>query len=199
MTVSALELFILSILNDGPAAAYDLQRRFGISVGSSLPALERLRKDGLLSKTATKTATARPRYEFEVTQAGKRVLKTGWQPYIQGKAAPADVEAALRVVAVAVRFGATAQELGLFLHRLSGDKTLEADLAEFNEEQRTAAQGKLSYISMRAHFETNRLRAEAQTLEELANSVSGPKRMRRKIQRLERVQANLEIPSETKT
>lgn len=76
--LGVLELKILGFLSEGPLHGYELRRRINeldgpgshLSEGSLYPALTRLEKAGLLTRSAEPGARGRPRKRLELTAAG---------------------------------------------------------------------------------------------------------------------------------
>ena len=60
MSLSVLDLFVLSLFDRGLETPYDLQRQAGVSLGSSVPALRRLEAAGLIKKSHCYQQAASP-------------------------------------------------------------------------------------------------------------------------------------------
>jgi DNA-binding PadR family transcriptional regulator len=71
--VTSLQLLLLALISEGVATPYDLYRRANISVGASLPALEKLLADGFLKKGRP---LSRGRMQYETTTKGKSILRS---------------------------------------------------------------------------------------------------------------------------
>ena len=90
-TSTDLDIFILALVRRGCATPYELKLKCGISIGSSVPVLERLAKARLLSKRKPGVA---PASEFS-TRLGKQKLESGWQEHLADR--PTDPDAILRI------------------------------------------------------------------------------------------------------
>lgn len=75
MNRSSLELLLLALVRDGLGSPYELKSQSELSLGSTIPALDRLEKDGLLS--ASKPGARKSR-RFTVTPQGQRLLQNEW-------------------------------------------------------------------------------------------------------------------------
>ncbi|MFI4860058.1 MAG: PadR family transcriptional regulator [Phycisphaerales bacterium JB063] len=86
----SLEVLVLSLLADGRAYGYAIQKRLKqaggqtVQYGSLYPLLHRLEADGLIQATWDRSS-ARERKWYELTAAGKRELRRSaadWQAYL---------------------------------------------------------------------------------------------------------------------
>lgn len=71
---SSLEVFILALIREGFLTTYDLQRGAGLSLGATVPALNRLSDAKLVSRKVVGR-----RHEFALTRGGEQVLRD-WKP-----------------------------------------------------------------------------------------------------------------------
>src|ERR1035441_10434725 len=101
MTLSVLDLFLLSMLDRGAQSPYDLHRAAGVSLGASVPSLRRLTASKLVTRTEGTAATNRPRHSYKLTAAGKQAAKAGWTTYFQEASAGVDLDSLLRIVDMA--------------------------------------------------------------------------------------------------
>jgi DNA-binding PadR family transcriptional regulator len=97
--VTSLQLLLLALISEGVATPYDVYRRANISVGASLPALEKLLTEGFVKK---RKPASRGRTQFEITAKGKSTLRS-W-PGIQ----QATVTEGTRDIEVLMRFATLA-------------------------------------------------------------------------------------------
>jgi DNA-binding PadR family transcriptional regulator len=87
-TRSSLEVFILTLIRQGFMTTYDLQSGAGLSLGATVPALNRLSDAKLVSRRIVVR-----RHEYALTRGGEQVLRD-WEPPV-GRAAT-DYEDLLR-------------------------------------------------------------------------------------------------------
>lgn len=176
--LSTLGLFILSCFDRGLETPYDLQRRAGLSLGATTPALKRLLKAGLLKKTEARTATKRPRHEYELTASGCEQAKTGWKAYIGDSAPPNDVDSFMRVYDMAMYYKAGATVLKSYLQRAADSRVHAAEVLKV-ENRRGSASGEFPYVGIRSRFELARLESEAEVIHKLIGDSTPKKRTRR--------------------
>jgi len=164
---SVLDIYIVSLLDRGFETSYALQRRGGLSVGSTIPALQRLAAAGLVRKTGGSTSSNRPRHGYQLSAAGRKLARTGWKAYLK---APGhlDLDAVLRVADVAQHYGASAKEIASFLDAAASDRRSSGRLriSKSNE-----AGDSFQHMAMQAAWNGFRLKAEAKFLAGLAKSV----------------------------
>jgi DNA-binding PadR family transcriptional regulator len=118
MDLSILELYILSLLDRGLRSKYELQRKGGVSLGSSTPALKRLKGAGLITEQEAKEATKRIRQILMLTTAGRRLARQDWRNHPDLEA-NLDVEAILRVIDIASYQAAPQYEVVDFLKAMA--------------------------------------------------------------------------------
>ena len=117
MNLSALDLFVLSMLDRGCQTPYDLQRQAGLSLGGTVPALRRLTKAGLLTRVDDETGTKRPRHHYRLTASGKEKARKGWKEHLSGAKIPADLDSILRLADLASYYRAPKIQIATFLKR----------------------------------------------------------------------------------
>jgi DNA-binding PadR family transcriptional regulator len=100
VTLTTLELLLLSLVDRGWKTLYRLKDAAGISVGAALPALNRLQDRGLLKRAEV---AARNKQEFDVTSAGMKAMTREMKRLLQEcrETPPNDAESALRLAALA--------------------------------------------------------------------------------------------------
>ena len=94
------DLLMLALVRLNLGTAYDLKAKAGISVGSSLPVLQRLHRAGLLHLGAT---DARGTHRYAITAKGTQVLETQWVAWVRKR--PTEVNAILRTAALVLVMG----------------------------------------------------------------------------------------------
>jgi DNA-binding PadR family transcriptional regulator len=94
--LTILELFILALVKSGIQTGYELQTKANVSLGSSLPALQKLRTAKLL--IATKGAS-RGAVIYSITSAGQSELESQWKSLLEEQ--PKDLDSILRIATVA--------------------------------------------------------------------------------------------------
>jgi DNA-binding PadR family transcriptional regulator len=118
--IRSLDLFILALIQQGLNIPYAIQLQAGLSVGSTLPALRRLLKTGLV-KEEEPGQGGRRRREFTLTAAGKKRLQNAKTNLEQISAdAVGDLEATLRFACLASFWG-DRREASRILLRAAGE------------------------------------------------------------------------------
>jgi DNA-binding PadR family transcriptional regulator len=176
---SVLDVYLLSLIDRGQCTKYDLQRRGGVSLGSSTPALRRLRLAGLITEEETDDGTMRIRQILKLTSAGRRIGRQAWREYFD-KDAELDIEAILRIVDIASHSGASKRQIVGFLDGMASQRTANSFEDDSNAE---------GIVGLQRQWLTTRTTAEASFLADLAGayrrSKSGPsaKQARSKVRR----------------
>jgi DNA-binding PadR family transcriptional regulator len=119
---SVLDIYLLSLIDRGLSTRYDLQRRGGVSLGSSTPALKRLQLAGLVTEREADDGTMRIRQVLNLTPAGRRVSRKAWRDYFR-QDANLDVEAILRVVDIARYEAVPRGEIVEFLNTMASQRS----------------------------------------------------------------------------
>ena len=99
---SSLDLFLLGLIQSGVNTPYLFHERTRLSVGATLPALERLERNGLISRAEN---GLRNKQEFAVTATGRRAFGSQLVRILQeyrGRP-PSDYESVFRVASLALR------------------------------------------------------------------------------------------------
>jgi DNA-binding PadR family transcriptional regulator len=167
MTISVLDVFVLSLLDRGLETPYDLQRQGGLSLGASTPALRRLVKANFVKRTEGESATNRPRHQYQLTATGKREARAAWKPFVDSDNPPSDLDSLLRVVDMAAHYQADKQKIRAFLKRAADGKSLLAQQAGLSSKA-TRSGDRVLYQGMRVRCDAARLLAEAKTLLQIA-------------------------------
>jgi DNA-binding PadR family transcriptional regulator len=97
---TSLELFILAMVQQGLATPYELKTKAGLSLGSTVPALSRLEKSGLVK--ASEEGARRSR-KFTITAKGSKTLAKCWEEQLAGD--HTDLDSILRVAFLAWQHG----------------------------------------------------------------------------------------------
>ncbi len=167
MTKSVLEFFILSQLDRGLQTPYDLLQE-GLSLGSTIPALRRLEKAGLVRKKAAPAGSSRrPRHGYELSTAGRKLARSGWIPLLKDRA-PADIEAVLRLVDLATHYQTVPADIAAFLETAASERRPPRSLSGTRH---GAVQDSLGLVITRESWDAIRLRAESRYLAGLARSL----------------------------
>lgn len=171
LTPSLLDLFVLSQLDRGLQTPYDLLQQGGLSLGSTVPALRRLGKAGLVrKKAAPEGSSRRPRHGYELSAAGRRLARTGWISLLKNQP-PSDLDAVLRLADLAQHYGAKMTAIESLLKRAAADRTA---LSKRGPRGKTNDRvPSLHYVATRSGWDSGRLAAEARFLAGLAKSMSG--------------------------
>jgi DNA-binding PadR family transcriptional regulator len=166
---SLLDIYIVSLLERGLETCYDLQRRGGISLGSSVPALRRLDAAGFVRKAVAVGNSKRPRNGYQVSAAGRKLARTAWVPLLKDPP-PTDLDALLRLADLASHYGVKVTAIASLFKRSAKDRTLLSKRASAG----TVKEGvpSLLYPATKNGWDSGRLAAEARFLTALAKSVS---------------------------
>ncbi len=116
-----LDLFVLALIDSGMSTPYEFQKAAGLSQGATIPALQRLLDARLVRQGKP---GARGRTAYQVTAAGKRLLKDGWLALIEDGPS-GNVDSDLRVALLALLGGGERRLAADFL-RQSADRKLES-------------------------------------------------------------------------
>jgi DNA-binding PadR family transcriptional regulator len=164
---SVLDLYILAMLDRGLQTPYELQKDAALSLGATIPALRRLVKEKLVTRAAGLTSTKRPKHSYKVTKAGKQKVETGWEEYLKEGRAPTDLDALLRLIDVAQRYGAKRSKLVALLRCAAKRRfALASETLAASERIRP---GPFAYPVTRTMVEVQRLQAEALVLGKIAD------------------------------
>jgi DNA-binding MarR family transcriptional regulator len=172
--LSSLELFVLSCFDRGLETPYDLQRKAGLSLGATTPALKRLLKAGLLKKSIQNTATKRPRHHYSLTATGRGAARSGWKAYFAEPVPPNDTDSLLRVFDMAMHYGAGDDQLKQYLERASSSRSQLAQTLRLPSQAQLS--GNFHYTGLRAKIEAGRVLSEVETLTELSSVISAAKK-----------------------
>ena len=175
MSLSLLDIFVLSLADRGLTTPYALQREGELSLGATTPSLRRLSKARLVVRDDAENATRRPRHEYRVTAAGRKAALTGWREHFDKVRIASDLDSVLRLVDLAVHYGAKRDEIVMFLKRAAEQRFSRARRAETVN---SFGQGALSYQRTRWQCESARLEAEATVLSRLATELESQPRQR---------------------
>jgi DNA-binding PadR family transcriptional regulator len=174
--LSDVEFLILALVQNGLHSAYDLKKRAGISVGTSVPVLARLHGAGLLDRSEIDQRNAR---RYLTTTAGAQTLTTAWRTCLNSR--PADVESIIRIGYLAWTLG-NDQEASAFLQQAA--KTLHARATTMKAEASELFNGVQhelhgnAYRWLRTCCDAARLHASAEAVTQLADQISGMERAR---------------------
>ena len=85
---SALDLCLLTLVQDGSVYGYELTRRLAerglpVAEGSAYPLLARLERAGLLRSETRAQDGGRPRKYYAITRAGGHALATGREEWVE--------------------------------------------------------------------------------------------------------------------
>jgi DNA-binding PadR family transcriptional regulator len=115
-----LDQFVLALIDSGVSTPYEFQKAAGLSQGATIPTLQRLLDAKLVRQGR---AGIRGRTDYQVTAAGKKLLKDGWVALIESGPI-GDVDSDLRVALLALLGGSDRRLAADFL-RQSADKKME--------------------------------------------------------------------------
>jgi len=113
-----LDLFVLALIESGISTPYELKTTAGLSPGATIPALRRLREEGLVLQGKT---GPRGRTGHKITTEGRRHLNIGWKSLIDDGPS-GDLDADLRVALLAIWVGGDRQLAVDFLRQSAAQK-----------------------------------------------------------------------------
>jgi len=166
--LSVLDLFILSLLDRDLKTPYDLYSQTGMSLGASVPALQRLKKRRLIQRQESQGSGKRRRHCYELTEIGKEQARRGWKTYLSGNKPPTDIDAILRLADIAMHYRSKQTDVTKFLMRAAAEKQALATEAEAR--LLLPKEKPLSYTAAREVCEAARHRGEADALTRLAEA-----------------------------
>jgi DNA-binding PadR family transcriptional regulator len=167
---TSLELFVLAMVRQGLATPYELKTKAGLSLGSTVPVLARLKEDALVK--ASEEGARRSR-KFSTTAKGTKAPTQGWAEQLATE--HTDLDSILRVAYLAWLHGdkTACQEFmkrsADGLHGWVGSLRAEAD--------RLAARAGESpdgdtFVWLRTYCEAARAETDAASLVELSDRIS---------------------------
>lgn len=169
MTLSVLDVYVLSMLDRGAQTPYELQRTAGLSQGAAVPSLRRLLAAKLVTRKDGLASTNRPRHAYSLTADGKKAARTGWKIHFNEGNAGSDLDSLLRIVDMAAHYGADKKQLKSFLKLAADARALMADKADLAQ-RGAASLSKAAYLRMRVACDAVRLRAECDALLSLSSA-----------------------------
>ncbi len=167
MNLSALDLYILSLLDRGLQTPYDLHSKGRLSLGSTLPALNRLEGAGFVRQKAPSGSSKRPRHWFQLSAAGRKQARGGWIPLLMDLP-PSDLDAVLRLVDVAQHYRASSTDIAVFLEAAVAERRLPARSGTSAACEKRDA---LGLTTTKGAWDAARLKAEGRFLAGLAKSL----------------------------
>jgi DNA-binding PadR family transcriptional regulator len=163
-----LDLFILSLLDRGLQSPYDLLCQGGLSLGSTIPALRRLEKAGLVKKNASVGSSRRPRHGYQLSAPGRKLARSGWIPLLKDQP-PTDLDAVLRLADLASYYGAKVADIASLFQRAAQDRVVMSKQASAGKVKVGTAS--LLYVATKDDWDVRRLATETRFLAGLARSV----------------------------
>jgi DNA-binding PadR family transcriptional regulator len=173
VSLSITELFILSLIDRGLSSKYALQRRAGISLGSSSPALIRMQAAKLVVQDIDSSQGKRPRHELKLSVAGKKLAREGWRGQLDNF--DGDIESVLRLADMASHYGAKSSEISKLLATAASRRPRVARSSSPLTEPQT---DDLSIAQTQARWEQAKSQAETRFLLKLATSAPADKSTR---------------------
>lgn len=166
MRESVLDLFILSLLDRGLETSYALQRRGGLSVGTTIPALKRLEEAGFVRKTGVEGAGKRPRHGYQVSAAGRQLARSAWKAHLKSTS-HLDLDAVIRVADMARHYDGSAAKIASFLDAAALERRSPSRLRISNTNETGHS---FEHVTMQGVWNVFRLKAEMKFLAGLAKS-----------------------------
>ncbi len=91
-----LDLCILALVDQGAATPYDLKVKAGLSLGSTIPTLQRLLNEGLIKGANPDLRNSR---KYSPMGKGKAALRRGWSELVESR--PTDLDTISRIAYLA--------------------------------------------------------------------------------------------------
>jgi DNA-binding PadR family transcriptional regulator len=128
-SLSSLDVFVLALIDSGVATSYAMREQAGISVGASRPALQRLKKLGLVDEGQ---AGPRGKLPFTLTARGRRARVAEFDRLVAEfrLKSPSEPESLMRIAAIAAFEGSTFLTRTLLKKAAEGNRRL---VDEFNQ------------------------------------------------------------------
>ena len=173
-----IDLFLLALVQGGLQTPYDFKIRAGLSVGTTVPVLARLEKNGWIE--ADEMGARRSR-RFSITKTGERNLKSQWKYLLLRKATATDE--ILRIVYLSRVLG-DASAAARFATRASDDLAALAEMKRLEARQRSAAPDSTGsadwYFAMRLRGQAAEALSHARLLADIAKELQPGKRSKKK-------------------
>jgi DNA-binding PadR family transcriptional regulator len=160
MDLSVLDLYILSMIDRGCQTPYHLHREGGLSLGASSPALARLLKAKLVARLEEENANRRPRHQYTLTAQGRRMARTGWQPYLSGARPPNDLDSVLRIADMSAYYKGERSQIVRLLKSVGDQRMIKAEQSSL----RLRNSELIIYARLRDRCDAARLAAEGSAL-----------------------------------
>jgi DNA-binding PadR family transcriptional regulator len=173
---SVLDLFILTLLDRGLETPYDLQRQGGLSLGSTVPALQRLAAAGLIRKRESSGTSKRPRHSYQLSALGRNRAKNGWKTRLKSPN-QMDLDAVLRVAYMAQYYNARTADIVEFFKAAVSERRVPTSSRLLDSDGKSSSLGHMP--TLRA-WNAARLKAEAKFLAALAKSATSTSASRSK-------------------
>jgi DNA-binding PadR family transcriptional regulator len=160
-----LELFVLALVSRGVATPYSLKAFADISIGGSVPALNRLENAGYLKKGIS---GARNRQEYVITRKGEAHVENSWKAVFQAPPTR-DLEVVLRTASLALLMGEPKGSVANYLSRAAGFVKAKKPAATLPT--RDGETPGAMFVWMRRIATSERGEADARTLRQLAREL----------------------------
>jgi DNA-binding PadR family transcriptional regulator len=162
-----LDLFVLALIDGGVSTPYELQKAAGLSQGATNPALQRLLAARIVRQGKP---GVRGRTDYKVTATGKKLLRNGWLPLIEGGPS-GDLDSDLRVALLAI-WGSGDRRLAADFLRQSADKMMESiATTELAGDPRDVTPLARWYTDLRSATTKALLTAEADAIRAMADAL----------------------------
>jgi DNA-binding PadR family transcriptional regulator len=163
-----LELFLLALIDRGIATPYAFQMAADLSPGATLPVVRRLLSRGLVRRGEP---GARRRAAYQLTAKGRHHLAEAWRPLLES-APPPDIDASLRIAALALLSGAKHSRVSTFLQDAAKHRNLTSKRIDEAGQVELAKDAAGGYRWMRARYTKARLACEADLLLQIAEELA---------------------------
>jgi DNA-binding PadR family transcriptional regulator len=182
---SDLELFVLALVKQGLSTKYDLREKAGVSLGSTVPVLERLEAEHLIKGSEKGLRRSR---RFSITDKGSKALSQGWAEYLAMR--QNDIDSILRIIYLAWLNGDT-QACARFMERSAEERRGWAMSRRAEADRLAATIGEIpdgdAFRWLRTYCEATRAEGEANALLELCAQMNKKNsKKKRKVSQRER-------------
>lgn len=168
---SSLDLFLLQLISSGIDTPYLFRERGQLSIGATLPALQRMEGNGLVAR---KQKEGRNKQRYSITAKGKRHLAKHLPPLLADfvKQPPTELESLLRAVALGCEQVKAKAVIAMLVGAAKERRKRRASVQEVSSVDLKSVEDSYRYFLNR--IASARLDAEASALDDLAKFLSRP-------------------------
>ena len=168
---TCLDLFLLQLISTGIDTPYLFRERAHLSIGATLPALQRMEGNGLVAREKKE---GRNKQRYSITAKGKRHLATQLPPLLADfvKQPPTELESLLRAVALGCEQVKAEAVIAMLVGAAKERRDRRASVQEVSSVDLKRVEDSYRYFLNR--IASARLDAQASALDDLAKFLSRP-------------------------